>query len=450
MEPFAQQSLSGWGRTPRQECRVYRPEKRRALHEIIENGRADTLIPRGLGRSYGDTSINPGAGVIDMTRLNRLIAFDPDTATLHTEAGVSFAEILDIFVPRGYILPVTPGTKFITVGGAIANDVHGKNHHRDGTFGEFVDEFDLLTPTGDTLTCSRNENADVFWATLGGIGLTGAILTAKFRLLPIESAWFVVDYYQAKNIEDVLKKMYDTQHEYRYSVSWVDCIAKGAKLGRSVLMNGRHATRADVAGLKYAPLEIPKKREKSIPIDFPGFALNPYSIRAFNELFYHRHPTVNGKLTDYDTYFYPLDAIHSWNRMYGKQGFTQYQIALPFDAKHALIDILQRVSESGRASFLAVLKCFGKQNDGMLSFPFEGYTLTLDFAMRPDLPAFLHDLDKILVKNGGRLYLAKDVCMTAQTFRAMYPRLDEFQQVRNRLDPEGKLSSAMSRRLGIT
>lgn len=450
MEATATRSISGWGRTPNEECAVFRPERRRGVPWIFGHGGQPHYIARGLGRSYGDTAINPGGGVIDFTRLNRFLDFDPESGVVTCEAGVSFAELLDVFIPRGFLVPVTPGTKFVTVGGAIANDVHGKNHHRDGTIAQFLLSFQLLLPNGEMWNCSRDENPEVFWATLGGIGLTGVILTARIRLEPIETSFFNVDYYRASNIDDVLTKMRETQEHYQYSVAWVDCLAKGASLGRSVLMNGRHARRGDLSGAAASnPLGHPNKRQKSIPFNFPGLALNPLSIGAFNEVFYRAHPTVEGKLVDYDTYFYPLDAIHHWNRMYGKRGFTQYQIALPFSAHDALVDILGRVSKSGRASFLAVLKCFGPSNEGPLSFPIPGYTLTLDFAMRKDLPAWLHELDKILLEHGGRLYLAKDVCMKPETFAAMYPNLDAFRAVRDRLDPNHTLQSHMARRLGI-
>lgn len=449
MEPIAKKELAGWGRTPITPSAVYRPERRRGIDEILGASDYEQYLARGLGRSYGDTAVNEDGALIDMTRLNRFIGFDEETGVVHCEAGVSLAEIMEAFVPRGFMVPVTPGTKFVTVGGAIANDVHGKNHHAHGAFGEFVESFDLLTPAGELLTCSREENADVFWATLGGIGLTGIILEARVRLTPVESAYFKVDYYRARNIEDILEKMHETQDTYPYSVAWVDTVATGDRLGRSVLMNGNHAT-ADEARYKVSkPLEIPRKREKTIPIDFPRFVLNKFSIGAFNEMLYRSYSTKDGCIVDYDTYFYPLDAIHHWNRMYGKRGFTQYQLLLPFDAKAELIDILRRIADSGRASFLTVLKTFGKANEGLLSFPFEGYTLTLDFAMKDDLPQFLQELDRILVDNGGRLYLAKDVCMSPETFAAMYPRADEFRAVRSRLDPDKRFTSRMAKRLEI-
>ena len=447
MERCETRKLSGWGRCPVEECHVYRPEKRGALSALIGGDGEATFIPRGLGRSYGDTSLNAGGGVLDYTRLNRMRAFDPETGVLECEAGVSLAEILDAFVPRGFFPSVLPGTKFVTVGGAIANDIHGKNHHRDGAFSQFVEQLTLLTPEGEELACSREDNADVFWATVGGIGLTGLIRTARIKLQRVESAYVTVDYLRAKNIDEALAAMAESDENYQYSVAWVDCLAKGASLGRSVLMRGNHAPAGAVA--RKDPLRIKPKREKTVPIDFPGFALNRLSVGAFNAVFYGFHKTVSGKQIDYDQYFCPLDSIHDWNRMYGKRGFTQYQVTFPLDARQGLVELLEKISASGRASFLAVLKRLGPQGPGLLSYPCGGYTITLDLPMRKDLIPFLHGLDERVLEHGGRLYCAKDVCTLPETFAAMYPRLEQFQEVKARLDPNHRFSSTMARRLRI-
>jgi FAD/FMN-containing dehydrogenase len=447
-EPFEKQNLAGWGRYEPAECHVYRPERREALATFFKGSADPHYIARGLGRSYGDPAVNSGGGVINMQRLNRMLAFDPATGVLECEAGVSLAEILEAFVGRGYFLPVTPGTKFVTVGGAIANDVHGKNHHGDGTFGRFVESLRLLTADGETLSCSPDQNPDVFWATVGGVGLTGIILTAKIRLQPIESAYIVVDYYKAANLDDCLGTMADSDTNYKYSVAWVDCLAKGKSLGRSVLMRGNHAVPGDLpAGQD--PHVLKPRRGKAIPIDFPGFVLNPLSIRAFNTVFYAMHKSVSGQIVDYDSYFYPLDGIQHWNRMYGRRGFVQYQATLPPESVRGLVQILERLSQSGRASFLAVLKGFGEANPGMLSHPFHGYTLTLDIPNHRGLVPFLHELDAILLDHGGRLYLAKDAAAKPETIAAMYPRLDEFKGVHRRLDPNRRISSNMARRLHL-
>lgn len=428
---------------------MFRPEKRRGIAEIIAAGDQPHYIARGLGRSYGDVSINPGGGVISCVRLNRMLAFDDSTGVLECEAGVSLAEIVDTFLARGWFLPVTPGTKFVTVGGAIAHDVHGKNHHRDGSFGQHTDSFTLLTPTGTVLDCSPARNEDVFWATVGGAGLTGFILTARIRLQRVTSAYIRTDYRRCENIDAVLAAINETDEQYQYSVAWVDCLSKGKSLGRSVLMSGDHLPAEEVKAARGGPFGVPAKRKKNVPVDLPGFIVNPMSIGLFNSLFYSMHPTLSGKIVDYDSYFYPLDAIHNWNRLYGRNGFTQYQATFPRQGVEGLVKLLEKLSGSGRASFLAVLKRMGPPSKGMLSHPIDGWTLTLDIPMRDDLVPFLRECDELLLRYGGRLYMAKDVCARADVFAAMYPRLAEFQAIKRKLDPKGKLSSRLARRCGI-
>jgi len=444
---YAVQQLSGWGRFPVEECHVFRPEKRRLIAPLLAARQEQNYIARGLGRSYGDASVNGGNGVIDYSRLNRMISFDAATGVLECEAGVSLAEILEAFVPRGFFLPVLPGTKFVTVGGAIANDIHGKNHHRDGTFSQFLDSFELLTAAGDVLTCSPESNPDVFWATAGGIGLTGLILTARIRLQRVESAYMAVDYFRAHNIDEALAAMVESDERYQYSVAWVDCLARGASLGRSVLMRGNHAVRSAVRGND--PYRVKPKFRKTVPFDLPGIALNPLTIRAFNEFYYRMHPTAHGKVVDYDSYFCPLDSIDHWNRMYGKRGFGQYQVTFPVSATSGLTQLLERISGSSCASFLAVLKRLGPAGPGLLSYPTDGYTITFDIPMRRDLVPLLRELDKRVLEQGGRLYCAKDATALPETFAEMYPRLDEFRAIKARLDPDNVFSSSMTRRLGI-
>jgi FAD/FMN-containing dehydrogenase len=447
MGPFAVQHLSGWGRFPVEGCHVFRPEKRRLIGPILAERTEQNYIARGLGRSYGDAAVNGGAGVIDNSRLNRMISFDAEAGILECEAGVSLAEILDAFVPRGFFLSVLPGTKFVTVGGAIANDVHGKNHHRDGSFSRFVDGFELLTAGGEVIACSPVQNADVFWATSGGIGLTGIILTARIRLQRVDSAYMAVDYFRAHDIDDALAAMADSDERYQYSVGWVDCLARGRSMGRSVLMRANHAERSAVRGNE--PYRVKRTFPKTVPFDFPGIALNSLSIRAFNECYYRMHPTAHGKVFDYDTYFCPLDSIQHWNRMYGKRGFGQYQVTFPKSNSGGLRQLLERISRSSCASFLAVLKQLGPAGPGLLSYPSAGYTITFDIPMRRDLVSLLRDLDKQALEQGGRLYCAKDATTLPETFAAMYPRLDEFRAIKARLDPDNVFSSSMGRRLGI-
>ena len=449
-QDFVTQALSGWGRFPVEWCNVYRPESQRQLAAILESGAQPSLISYGLGRSYGDAALNKQGGVVCHTRLNRFLAFDAQSGVLECESGVSLAEILQYFLPRGFFLPVTPGTKFVTVGGAIAADVHGKNHHQDGTFGNFVLDFKLLTPSGETLCASADHNGEVFRATLGGMGLTGAILSARIKLQPVTSAWMLVDYQKATNLEDALGRMTESDIRYQYSVAWIDCLATGPHMGRAVLMRGNHAPANGLPARIRAPLAQPPRRRWTLPFDFPSLALNSLTVRAFNSFYYSVHRNAVRQLVDLETFFYPLDAVHHWNRLYGRRGFVQYQVALPLEGGlEGLKDLLTRLAQSRRASFLAVLKRFGKSNAGLLSFPIEGYTLALDLPVASGLLPLLHELDRVVLSHGGRIYLAKDAVMAARTFAAMYPKLEEFRAIKNRLDPNGLLSSSQARRLAI-
>lgn len=439
--------LSGWGRMSPAECEVVRPAAPSHLSDATAG--TGTWIARGLGRSYGDQAVNAGNRVLDLTQMNCMLGFDAGTGVVECEAGVSLEALIDTFLPRGYFLPVTPGTKYATVGGAIANDVHGKNHHAVGSFGNFVESFRLMTAEGNLLDCAPDQNSEVFWATVGGSGLTGAIVSARVRLQPVETGYVTVDYERCKNLDDVLARAHDGDDRYQYSVAWIDCLAKGGSLGRSVLMRGNHTP---LSGLPTALSGNPypgTARRMAIPFDFPGFVLNAASIKAFNEVFYLRHHTRQGVVTDWNTYFYPLDQIKKWNRMYGKRGFAQYQATFPEESVNGIVRLLERLSATRRASFLAVIKRMGSPNAGLLSHPIEGYTLNLDLPNRSGLVDFLHELDRILLDHGGRLYLAKDVCAKAETFAEMYPRLGEFRAVRNRLDPNNRLASNQARRLKL-
>lgn len=441
--------LSGWGRYKPVPCTAYRPERCSELNAFLSR-QTSPFIARGLGRSYGDAAVNEGGTVLDMSRMNRMYSFDVETGILECEGGVSLAEILDVFVPRGFFLSVTPGTKFVTVAGAIANDVHGKNHHCDGTFTQFVDSIVLWTPSKGIITCSREENSSIFWATAGGAGLTGIILSAKLRLRRVDSAYVKVDYTQCANLDEVLAAMESSDKDYLYSVAWVDCLASGKSLGRSVLMHGNHASVGELPEKgRVAPYRLPRRPTLAIPVDFPGFVLNPYSIKAFNALFYAKNRTASDIVIDYDKYFYPLDGIHQWNRMYGKSGFIQYQASFPYESRAGLVKLLERLSASQCASFLAVLKCFGASGPGMLSHPMPGYTLTLDIPNAFGLDALVGSLDRLLLEYGGRLYLAKDSLARPETFAAMYPRLDEFREIREQVDPDHLLASNLSKRLCI-
>ena len=433
-----------------QGCLVARPEKARELGELLREPPGGTLISRGLGRSYGDASLNEGAGVVLHERLNRFTAFDAATGELECEAGASLAEIIESFLPRGWFPPVTPGTKFVTVGGAVAADVHGKNHHGDGSFGSFVESITLLTPGLGRVTCSRAENKEIFFATLGGMGLTGIIERVRFKLRRVESAYVKVTEKRAKNLEECAALLQGEFSKFRYTVAWIDCLSGGRSLGRSVVMGGEHAGAHEAPrGFEKTPLKWPAGKTKAVPFHFPGAALNSLTCRVFNAVYYRAHPDAQ-KTAGFDPFFYPLDSVLHWNRIYGKRGFQQYQFVIPFEAGvGAMAEILTQLAASGRGSFLAVLKTLGPESGGMLSFPKPGWTLALDLANSPGLSEFLQALDVLVLKHSGRRYLAKDACLKREDFEAMYPRLAEFRGVRGRVDPRGKLSSSLGRRLGL-
>lgn len=442
--------MSGWGRFPVEPCHLFRPERQAEVAAILASGTQRTYVSRGLGRSYGDAALNREGGLICDTRLNRFLGFDASTGVLECEAGASFEEILRYFLPRGFFLPVTPGTKFVTMGGAIAADVHGKNHHQDGTLASFILDLKLLTPTGEVLACSRDSNSEAFWATIGGMGLTGIILSARVQLRKVESAYVLVDYQKARNLEEALDAMRESDERYQYSVAWIDCLEGGKSLGRAVLMRGNQAARLQLPKRVRNPLAEPSRFRWNLPFDLPSLALNRLSVGTFNGLFYALHRTTPNQVVDFESFFYPLDAIQNWNRLYGKRGFAQYQLALPQESgRTGLAALLRRLVESRRTSFLGVLKRFGDGNPGLLSFPLRGYTLALDLPVTNGLVPFLRELDRMVISMGGRVYLAKDAALSAADFRAMYPGVERFRKVKRKLDPQGLLSSSLARRLAI-
>jgi len=445
-------SVSGWGRFPVGETDLYRPERARSLNAAL--GCADSVLARGLGRSYGDACYNTAGATVLMERLNRFLSFDEGTGTLECEAGVTFVELLDHFVPRGFFPPVTPGTKFVTVGGALACDVHGKNHHVDGSFSNHVLDFHLLTASGDVVRCSRSENPRLFWGTVGGLGLTGIVTRVRLRLRSIETSYISVDYERAANLDDALARMESRDDLYAYSVAWIDCLATGRSLGRSVLMRGNPAA-ADVLQQAGVGERLRGRRAQRlrVPLDAPGFLLNRYTVRTFNALYYRHHP-VNGRdrIVHFEPFFYPLDGIRDWNRLYGRQGFVQYQFLLPpDDARAGLLQALELLSGSGAPSFLAVLKRFGAaEEESLLSFPRPGYTLALDLPWRAEATeTLLRKLDEIVLARGGRVYLAKDARLGPEAVAAMYPELAVWQEIRAQIDPEHRFSSDLGRRVGL-
>ncbi|RYX84934.1 FAD-binding oxidoreductase [bacterium] len=448
---FSPRELEGWGRFPRQTCQVARPEKRRALQELVQSSEVPSVLARGLGRAYGDAALNENEGIVLGEKLDRFLDFDSETGVLHLEAGVANPQILETFVPRGWTLPVIPGTKFVTVGGALASDVHGKNHHRVGTIFNFVEEFELLLASGETIVCSKTQNPEAFRATIGGMGLTGIITTAKLKLERIETAQIQVRTQRTQNLAQTLEG-FGSDSDTTYSVAWIDCLASGDNLGRSVLIRGEHATLQDLAkaGFEGEPLDYELPKAKKVPRDFPDFALNPMSVKAFNAIYYAQH-TDGVQLEGMEPYFWPLDAVGGWNKIYGARGFVQYHCILPFESsREGLTKLLERISSSGRAAFLAVLKLYGPENKSPLSFPLAGHSLALDLPATEGIVEFCRELDSITVEHGGRNYLAKDSTLDAATFAQMYPRLPEFQAIKSQLDPQNRFQSSLSRRLGIT
>jgi len=430
--------ISGWGRYPIIQAEISELETKSDIREYLHF--SENTIPFGLGRSYGDSALNEH--VFSTKRLNNFLEFDENSGILTCESGVSLAEIIEVFLPRGWFLKVTPGTKYVTVGGAIASDVHGKNHHKEGCFSESVISFNLMLPNGEVVHCNREQNRELFLTTCGGMGLTGIILKATIQLKQVQSAYINQRIYRANNLKEIFA-LFEENKEVTYSVAWIDCLAKGNRLGRSVLMLGEHTQDED-----FKPTKPPKL---GIPITLPEIFLNKYSVKLFNNLYYNKARfTKSESMVHLDKFFYPLDSINNWNRMYGKSGFTQYQFVLPKETSYdGLSEILQVIAEHEEGSFLAVLKLFGDENSNYLSFPMEGYTLALDFKMHDNLESLFAVLDDIVLEAGGRFYLTKDVRITEKKFKSGYPQLEQFNQVREKYNMNSTFESLQSQRVGL-
>ncbi|MES1159944.1 MAG: FAD-binding oxidoreductase [Bacteroidota bacterium] len=408
----------------------------------------DSFIPRGNGRCYGDASL--ATNTLTTTRFDKILSFDIPHGIFECQSGITLDQILEVIVPNGWFLPVTPGTKFITVGGAVASDVHGKNHHVDGCFSHHVEEMDILLADGSLATCGPDLLPDLYEATCGGMGLTGVITRVKFHLKKIETSYIRQKQIKAANLEELLR-LFEEYKDYTYSVAWIDCLRKGKAFGRSILMLGEHAKPADLSEQqKKEPLRLPKKRQFVFPFTLPSWVLNIFTVKAFNSLYYRKNlkREINN-VVNYEPFFYPLDVILHWNRGYGKKGFIQYQFVLPKENIEGLVEILNRINDKGLGSFLAVFKLFGKQ-ESLIGFPMEGYTLALDFPVRPGLFEFLDELDKLVLRYGGRIYLSKDARMKPDILQAGYKELPRFQSILRKYDPEGKIRSIQSDRLLLT
>jgi FAD/FMN-containing dehydrogenase len=414
--------------------------------EDLDRVTRDVPLVRGLGRAYGDAALPaPGDFRVAGTALaDRILAFDPATGQLTAEAGLSLDDICRIFLPRGYFTPVTPGTRFVTLGGMVACDVHGKNHHRDGTFGDHVLALKIRVGDGRIVSCSATAHPDLFRATIGGMGLTGAILEVTFRLVKVPSAWIHEERRRVRDIDEFLSALKTAGARWPMTVGWIDCLATGKALGRGVLFCGRWAEPGEAP-----PHFPPSRRGVKLPFDLPAFVLSPLTVRAFNAVNFRRFsPAPSASLLHPYKFFYPLDAIENWRRMYGRPGFAQYQCLLPDDAgPQSVHRLLETLASRGGASFLCVIKDCGQEGTGMLSFPKPGISVALDIPMRDTTQALIDAMNETVIASGGRIYLAKDALTRREHFRAMEPRLDTFLATRRTWDPEGRIRSAQSVRL---
>ncbi len=444
MSDEARRELTGWGHTaPTVARRMADGEVASAVRAAGPRG----LIARGLGRSYGDAAQNAGGDVLRAGPAS--IELRREQGEVRVSAGTSLHELIRALLPAGFFVPVTPGTRFVTVGGAVAADVHGKNHHRVGSLGDHLVSLDLVGGDGETRTLGPDREPDLFWATVGGMGLTGVVTAAVLRVLPVESGWMRVHTERLDGLAAVMHRMREADLEATYSVAWIDTLATGRRLGRSVLTSGEHAV-ADRLPASADRWLVPGEPLLDVPgLVPPGLVSRP-TVRAFNELWFRKAPRDRvDELQSVSTFFHPLDGVGHWNRLYGRGGFVQYQCVVPDAAEAALPELLELIARSGQPSFLSVLKRFGPGNAGLLSFPVQGWTLALDLPTGPALRGLLAELDRRVLEAGGRVYLAKDSRSAPETVHAMYPRLAEFRRIRHAIDPVGVFQSDLSRRLSL-
>ena len=441
------QDLSGWGRTAQSRAGVTSPDDEESIVRLLAHP-PRPLIARGLGRSYGDAAQSSGGLVVDTSRLSDIGVLDEEAGTIEVGGGVSLHHLMQAIIPRGWFVAVTPGTRHVTVGGAIASDIHGKNHHCDGSFTRHVTSLVLATPTGTRSVSPRND-ADLFWATAGGMGLTGIVVRATLRLLSIETSWMQVEHRRFSSLDGLMSVMEQSDDGHRYSVAWLDCLASRSRRRRSILTLGDHAPRSSLPPpLASRALESPVDARIRVPVAPPLRMANRLSVRVLNEGWFR--VSSRGSLVPLASYFHPLDGIGGWNVLYGPDGFVQYQFAVPPGRGDVVEDVVELIACSGIPSFLAVLKRFGPGTPGPLSFAQSGWTLALDFPVGPaGLPALLDSLDEMVATAGGRIYLAKDARLRPDLMPVMYPRLEEMAAVRARVDPDGVLVSDLSLRLGL-
>jgi len=442
--------ITGWGRFPKSQGYLRRVMSAGDVAAELKGRGAHSLLARGSGRAYGDAALNSGNICLDFSAYDRFLSFNSETGLLHAEAGVTLEQILNEFIPRGWFLPVTPGTKYPSLGGSLACNVHGKSKE---SLSHHVESMHMLLADSSVVTCSRTERSDLFWATLGGNGLTGIILSAELRLRPIASSYLRYEGIKARNLEEAFQ-LFEDSKDVPLSVAWIDCLSRGRSLGRSIMMRGDFARPEDLktAAEKRNPLAVSRKPKIPVPMEFPSWSLNPLSVTAFNALIYGKHPRRLDTIMDYDEFFYPLDSILRWNLIYGRPGLVQYQFLIPPKyGFEGIKTLLEHISASGRASFLAVLKKFGDQKEeGTIAFPGPGYFLALDFPVgNGEVLKLMDHWDELVLKFGGRVYLTKDARLKRETFAAMYPRLKEWLEVKAKYEPKQVFQSDMGRRLGL-
>ena len=444
--------LTGWGRISPSSAELAEPatpaEAARALAARPPGG----VIPRGLGRSYNNAAQCDGGVVISTARLNRIVDLDATTGLVTCEAGVSLEQLMIAGLPAGWFVPVSPGTRQVTVGGAIAADVHGKNHHVAGSFARHVRSLQIVTPDGETRTVTEQSDPSLFWATAGGMGLTGLIVAATIQLKRVATSRVLVDTVRTADVDETMAVLAEHDRRFGYTVAWSDSLARGRGLGRSVITSGDFAEPADLPPADAGdPFAFRPRARLGVPPGFPPGLINRHTVALANEAWYRKAPrSRRGEIQAIGAFFHPLDGIRNWNRVYGPGGFRQYQYVVPFDAEAAVRRSFELVSQARAPSFVTVLKRFGAGDEGPLSFPMAGWTLALDFPARtPGLAGLFGSLDRLVVEAGGRVYLAKDSRVPADVLAEMYPRLAEFRKLRAEFDPAGILASDLSRRLGL-
>jgi decaprenylphospho-beta-D-ribofuranose 2-oxidase len=441
--------LTGWGRTAPTAAHVVRTRDIDAIAAVVSEAGDRGVIARGLGRSYGDPSQNAGGVVVDMTALDQVHRVDADAGLVEVDAGVSLDTLMRVLLPFGLWLPVLPGTRQVTVGGAIGSDIHGKAHHVEGSFGNHVRSMDLLTADGQVRTLTPDgPEGELFWATTGGMGLTGIVLRATLDLNRVETAYFTVDTDQLGGLDELMARQSVDDESYVESVSWFDAVSTGKHFGRGILTRANHARVEDLPKrLRAKPLKFDAPQLLTVPNVFPPGMLNKLSGRIFSELWYRKSPTRHGVVQNITQFLHPLDIIGEWNRGYGPHGFLQYQFVVPFSAEHVIRRTVELITEAGHVSVLNVLKRFGDANPAPLSFPMPGWTLCVDLPIRAGLHELCEELDRLVLDAGGRHYLAKESRATPEVVQRGYPRIDEWRKVRAAVDPHGVFASDMSRRL---